>query len=81
MYPYDKMKGELAADNFSQWAKESLEISQQEVYRGVRFFSLPSDGYKKKAFEISEKRLALAGYRMAALFNEVFAKPSPAPPK
>ena len=42
------------------------------MYRGVEFFKTPSDDYKKKALAIGEERLAIAGYRMGDLFNEVF---------
>jgi len=41
-------------------------------------FEMPSDGYRKKAFEIAQRRLALAGYRMADEFNSAFA-PGPMP--
>jgi hypothetical protein len=72
LFPYDKEKGKLNPAKFDAWAKESLDIATGEVYKDVKFFEGPSDKYKKKAFEIAQERLALAGYRMGALFNEVF---------
>ena len=78
LYPYDKLKGELADGKFDVWKGESFKIASTEVYRGVNWFEAPSDKYKKKAFEIAQRRMALAGYRMADLFNSAFA-PSPTP--
>lgn len=79
LYPYDKMKDKLNPDKFDVWAKESLDIATTEVYKDVNWFEMPSDKYKKKAFEIAQQRLTLAGYRMGDLFNEVFGGPAPAP--
>jgi hypothetical protein len=74
-YPYEKEKDKLNNGKFEVWAKESLDIATSEVYKGVRFFEAPSDKYKKKVFEIAQERMALAGYRMGDLFNEVFGTP------
>ncbi|HTH50667.1 MAG TPA: S1/P1 nuclease, partial [Pyrinomonadaceae bacterium] len=71
-------KGELADGQFNVWKDESFKFASTEVYRGVNWFEMPSDKYKKKAFEIAQRRMALAGYRMADLFNSAFAAP-PAP--
>ena len=73
LYPYDKMKNNLNMDKFDVWKTESYNIATTEVYKGVNWFEMPSDKYKKKAFEISQERLALAGYRMGELFNSAFA--------
>ena len=79
LYPYDKMKDKLSPDKFEVWGKESLDIATSEVYKDVQWFEAPTDKYKKKAYEISQQRIALAGYRMGELFNEVFAAPAPTP--
>ncbi len=76
-YPYDKMKDRIQPDKFDAWGKESLDVAMNDVYKDVTFFEKPSDKYKEKALKIAEERIALAGYRMADLFNEVFgAKPA-----
>jgi hypothetical protein len=75
-YPYDKMKDRIQPGKFEAWGKESLDIAMNDVYKDVKFFEMPSDKYKEKAFKIAQERMALAGYRMGDLFNEVFgAKP------
>lgn len=75
-YPFDKEKSKLNADKFDVWGKESLDIATSFVYKDIKSFELPSDNYKKKAFELAQERMALAGYRMGELFNEVFATPA-----
>ena len=73
-YPYDKVKGELADGQFNVWKDESYHVASTEVYKDLKMFEMPSDGYRKKAFEIAQRRLALAGYRMADEFNSAFAQ-------
>jgi hypothetical protein len=34
---------------------------------------MPSESYKKQAFEIAEEQIALAGYRMGEMLNQIFA--------
>lgn len=81
LYPYEKLKGQLNDGKFDLWAKESLDIATTDVYKDLKFFEAPSEKYKKKAFEIAQMRLALAGYRMADLFNDAFsATPTAAVP-
>ena len=75
LYPYDKLKDRLNPGKFDEWKTESYNIATTEVYKGVNWFEMPSDKYKKKAFEIAQERLALAGYRMGDLFNEAFGTP------
>jgi hypothetical protein len=77
-YPYAAMKSRLKPGNFEEWKAESLKAAQEHVFSAdLKRFETPSPAYKKKALKIAEERLALAGYRMAELFNEVFgAKPA-----
>ena len=76
LYPYEKLKDKMNDGKFDVWAKESLDIATSVVYKDLKFFEIPSDKYKKKAFEIAQERLALAGYRMGDLFNEAFGSSS-----
>ncbi len=72
LFPANKFKDRMLPGDFEAWKKESVKFATSEVYRGVEFFEPPSDKYKKKALAIGQERLALAGYRMGDLFNEVF---------
>jgi S1/P1 Nuclease len=72
LYPYSKEQSRLNPEKFDVWQKESLDIATTDVYKDVKWFESPSDKYKKKALGIAEERMALAGYRMAELFNAAF---------
>ncbi|HEV7929375.1 MAG TPA: S1/P1 nuclease, partial [Nitrosospira sp.] len=77
-YPYAKMQSRLQPGKFEIWKAESLKAAQEQVFSAdLKRFETPSAAYKKKALAVAEERLALAGYRMGELFNEVFgAKPA-----
>ena len=76
-YSWRNMQKDIEAGNFDRWAKESLMYAQFDVYSSdLKRFEMPSDKYKKKAFKIARLRLALAGYRMATVFNQAFGMPS-----
>jgi len=72
-FPYTKLQSRLYPGKYEDWEKESVEIATTEVYKGVKRYEAPSDDYKKKALKIGEERLALGGYRLGELFNEIFA--------
>jgi hypothetical protein len=72
-YPHAKMTGRLQPGKYDQWVKDSLAIAQRDVFSSeLKRFEAPTEKYKKKALRISEEQLALAGYRMGGLFNQVF---------
>ncbi len=71
-YPFANLKDRIADDKFEVWEKESIDIATTEVYNGITENEPPSDMYKKKALKIGEERMALAGYRLGDLFNDVF---------
>jgi hypothetical protein len=52
------------------WAQEGRHLAQTVVYSGVTRGSAPSAAYDAEALKVSEGRIALAGYRLAALLNE-----------
>jgi curved DNA-binding protein CbpA len=80
LHPYGKMKERLSPEKFNVWEQESLYIATTEVYKDVKFGEKPSDKYTKKAFEIAQERLALGGYRLGSLFNEIFGASSSSTP-
>jgi len=76
-HPYDKMRNRIETGNYASWAKESLTASQTSVFSpDLIRFQMPSASYRKKALKLGEERLALAGYRMGELFNQVFGGPT-----
>jgi len=77
-YPFDKMQSRLDLANFDDWRKESYEIASTKVYPPeLKRGETPSEKYRKGALKIAQERLALAGYRMGELFNQVFGAAGP----
>ena len=72
-YPANSFASAIKIGQFDDWRKESFALNATDVFSPdlVRF-QMPSEKYKKHAFEIAERQLALAGYRLAATFNQVF---------
>ncbi|HEY9405114.1 MAG TPA: S1/P1 nuclease [Pyrinomonadaceae bacterium] len=70
-----------------RWIEESNTIARQFVYAGAREGEAPSAAYTTEAQKISGERIALAGYRLAHLLNQLFvekltpanATPAPSP--
>lgn len=60
--------------DIGSWARESTEIAQLSVYLPVlQRGSTPPETYRRHALRTSEERLRLAGLRLAALLNHLFA--------
>ena len=76
-HPFEEYRMKLKLDALDEWQKESFAIATTEVYKDLKWFELPSEKYRKKALKIAEERLALAGYRMGELFNQVFGPAGP----
>jgi len=79
-YPLAKMESRLALGDPERWKRESFEIASTKVFPDdLKRNEMPSPAYKKAALKIAEERLALAGYRMGAIFNQLFGT-APAKP-
>lgn len=74
-YPFESQKAWLMLGDYAGWQKESLALAQKEVFRAdLERFKTPSDAYRRNAYQVSEQRLAMAGYRMGEFLNEIFSK-------
>lgn len=62
------------------WVVESNTLARNVVYKNITEGTEPSKEYTEAARNLSRKRLALAGYRMAGVLNALFVPP-PAPVK
>jgi hypothetical protein len=72
-YPSAKMQNRLKPGKFDDWQQEGFQISSTKLYpSSLKFGEMPSDSYKKMAFEIAEEQIALAGYRLGAMLNQIF---------
>lgn len=72
-YSFAKMAPRLALGDPERWKRESFEIASTRLFPpDLKRNEMPSAAYKKAAMKIAEERLALAGYRMGAIFNQIF---------
>jgi len=72
-YPANSLSAAMRLGEYDEWRKESFALNPTDVFSPdlVRF-QMPSEKYKKHAFQVAERQLALAGYRLAATFNQIF---------
>ena len=72
-YPAAKMQSRLKLGRFDEWQQEGFQIASTKFYpTTLKFSEPPPDNYKKMAYEIAEEQIALAGYRMGAMLNQIF---------
>ncbi len=73
-YSFSKMQNRLELGQFDKWQQESFKLASTEVFPPtLKRFEVPSDSYKKRAFAISQEQLALAGYRLGQMLNQILA--------
>jgi hypothetical protein len=60
------------AFNFEGWADESFQLAQTIAYVGIADGKTPSAAYKARSLPVVQQRVALAGYRLAALLNAIW---------
>jgi len=71
-YPYTEMQSRLKLGKFDDWQQEGFQIASTKLYpESLKFGVEPTEEYRKMAFEISQERLALAGYRMGEMLNQI----------
>jgi hypothetical protein len=58
--------------NYQRWAKESEDLAHDAVYKDIAPGQTPSAAYKTRGVEVVRKRVAFAGYRLAALLNSIW---------
>ncbi len=73
-YPPAEMQNRLETGNFRQWQLEGFKLATTDVFSSdlIRY-EKPSAKYRRNAFEVSEQQMALAGYRLGAILNQMFA--------
>ena len=58
-----------------EWVEEGYQIGRTQVYQGIKPNGVPDAAYAAKTKQISAERIGMAGYRLAAVLNQIFAKP------
>lgn len=71
-YPRADLADRLTHIRPDEWAAESFELAKSVVYPGVTRFHQPAPEYDRRALEVGQLRIALAGYRLAQLLNRLF---------
>ncbi len=76
-YPLATMENRLAIGKFDQWQQESFQVASTQLYKNLKRFDTPTEAYRKRAFKIAEEQIAIAGYRMGRMLNQILGE-SPA---
>lgn len=73
-YPQYYFGREVANINFYDWAYQSYNLAKKYVYK-TPYNAKPSAQYIKHGQKIAEQQIALAGYRLAYLLNQIELHP------
>ncbi|HKP71272.1 MAG TPA: S1/P1 nuclease, partial [Pyrinomonadaceae bacterium] len=80
-YPFKDVSSSLNIGAYEKWQEESFAINPTDVFSpDLERFKTPSEKYKKHAFAVAQRRLALAGYRLGETLNRVFTGPATTKP-
>ena len=74
-HPKASVQRELKPGKFEDWARESVKETQAHLYpASLKRNVAPSDSYRTKGSAIATTRVALSGYRLAAMLEEVLGQ-------
>lgn len=71
-YPEAYFGSKVQDLNTQDWIKEGKQIARKDVYGNIQYGGQPSKAYLQRGQKIAQQRLALAGYRLAAMLNACF---------
>lgn len=74
--PKDDVPHWRAADPRA-WAEESYRFAVEVAYQGISEGATPTPEYTARAHEVVRRRLAVGGYRLGALLNDLFSSARP----
>jgi hypothetical protein len=75
-YPFASLQNGLKLGQYQEWQKESFGHNMTTVFTpDLKRNEMPSARYKKNAFRLAERQLALAGYRLGETLNSIFDVP------
>jgi len=74
-HPYPKLQNRLNLGKYDAWQAESFAFNPTTVYSPeLKRGQLPPASYRKNAFGVAEKQLAVAGNRLGETLNQIFGK-------
>ncbi len=72
-YPMASMAEDLAEKDPKAWAEESYALAVDSAYDGLTPQTRPTDAYSSRWTLVAERRVVLAGYRLADFLNRLVA--------
>jgi hypothetical protein len=70
-----KLAAKLEPGEFAAWAMEGYKTARTKVYpSSLKRNQAPSNKYRKNALKISEKAIAVAGYRLAEMLDRLLGR-------
>ena len=58
--------------NILDWSEESYKLAVEVAYSNIQLGEMPSEQYLEAGKEVAIRQIALAGYRLAILLEEIF---------
>lgn len=58
----------------SHWVDESFNLAVNAAYKDIQQHTRPDSVYQERAQAVSRRRIAMGGYRLAAILNEIYPK-------
>ena len=78
-HPFTEFASMLKLGNYDAWHQEGFNLATTAVFTpDLKRSELPSKKYLKAAYELSDRQVALAGYRIAETLNNIFGAAPPA---
>lgn len=72
-HPFTEFASVLKLGDYEAWHQEGFNLATTAVFTpDLKRSELPSKKYQKAAFELSDRQVALAGYRIAETLNSIF---------
>lgn len=69
--PLDSLGAAARSTDVRGWEDASLHLAETVAYAGVTRGAAPAAAYERRALAVSERQIALAGYRLAGLLDAI----------
>lgn len=74
-YPESEFRNRLELGKFDDWQQESYRIAATKLYPAtLKRNEMPSPAYRRMALRIAEEQIALGGYRLGAMLNQILGQ-------
>jgi hypothetical protein len=77
-HPYGELASGIKLGNYEAWHQEGLNLAINSVFAAdLKRFEIPTQKYLRNAWALSQRQIALAGYRIADTLNSIFGGTPP----